>query len=271
MKNPARFSRPGFYTRISAYTFLHESCYMSRQISRQTNFRTNFRHTNFRHTNFRQKSQVAFRWRARAHVRLCHNLLGVIPGRAIPNPGGMGDAPHRNCMDLWLWIPGSARGACARTARSADPSARGPGMTTSRVCDALQLGRVLIKSGQMSALLRKRLNCCTFNGSALAANRCIGPPPTGYRRRRGWRRSEFVTARLSATNGRSLSRPRQRCRSRPGDSILRSSRQDGLRPLQELEYSLAAAQWLAQEQPTPCPRRMSCGRSSCRCSFSTFQ
>lgn len=130
-------------------------------------------------------------------------------------------------------------------------------MTTSRVCDALQLGRVLIKSGQMSALLRKRLNCCTFNGSALAANRCIGPPPTSYRRRRGWRRSEFVTARLSATNGRSLSRPRQRCRSRPGDSILRSSRQDGLRPLQELEYSLAAAQWLAQEQPTPCPRRMS--------------
>ena len=78
------------------------------------------------------------------------------------------------------------------------------------------LGRVLIKSGQMSALLRKQLNCCTFNGSALAANRCIGPPPTSYRRRRGWRRSEFVTARLSATNGRSLSRPRQRCRSRPG-------------------------------------------------------
>src|SRR4249920_1938204 len=30
---------------------------------------------------------------------------------------------------LWIWIAGSARGACARTARSADPSARGPGMT----------------------------------------------------------------------------------------------------------------------------------------------
>jgi hypothetical protein len=48
-------------------------------------------------------------------------------------------APHRNCRDLWLWIPDSARGACARTAHSADPSARGPGMTTSRLCHALQL------------------------------------------------------------------------------------------------------------------------------------
>jgi hypothetical protein len=33
MKNPARFTRPGFYTRNSAYTFLHVSRYMSRQIS----------------------------------------------------------------------------------------------------------------------------------------------------------------------------------------------------------------------------------------------
>jgi hypothetical protein len=38
MKNPARFSRPGSYTRISAYTFLHESCYMSRQFFPTDNF-----------------------------------------------------------------------------------------------------------------------------------------------------------------------------------------------------------------------------------------
>jgi hypothetical protein len=55
MKNPARFFRPGFYTRISAYTFLHESCYMSRQF-------------------YRQKSQVAFRlagciWSAEKRAR----------------------------------------------------------------------------------------------------------------------------------------------------------------------------------------------------------
>src|ERR1700730_3835605 len=31
MKNPARFPRPGFYTRISAYTFLHESRYKVKQ------------------------------------------------------------------------------------------------------------------------------------------------------------------------------------------------------------------------------------------------
>ena len=44
--------------------------------------------------------------------------------------------PHIN-----LWIPGSARVACARTARSADPSARGPGMTVLKICDAVRLGK----------------------------------------------------------------------------------------------------------------------------------
>jgi hypothetical protein len=34
---------------------------------------------------------------------------------------------------LWSWVPGSAPGASARTARSADPSGRGPGMTTHRI------------------------------------------------------------------------------------------------------------------------------------------
>src|SRR5262249_51932555 len=74
---------------------------------------------------------------------LRHKFL-VIPGRrqighydlpASPESITQGrcvgiEGPHSlQLKGLWLWIPGSARGACARTARSADPSARGPGMT----------------------------------------------------------------------------------------------------------------------------------------------
>jgi hypothetical protein len=50
--------------------------------------------------------------------------LASEPG--IHNPRRYGRCDLSERQDLWLWIPGSARGACARTARIADPSARDP-------------------------------------------------------------------------------------------------------------------------------------------------
>src|SRR5205807_1255839 len=57
--------------------------------------------------------------------RFCR--LASEPG--IHNPRRGSGCVVSQLRGLWLWIPGSARGACARTAHSADPSAPGPGMT----------------------------------------------------------------------------------------------------------------------------------------------
>ena len=127
MKNPARFSRPGFYTRISAYTFLHESCCMSRQIYRQTNLQTEIPSCISLACS---SARPAASQLARRHSG-AESLTHRHGGRRIATAGTCGYGFRAPLAEPVL----GRRRAPIRVLAA-------PGMTTSRVCDALQLSRV---------------------------------------------------------------------------------------------------------------------------------